>query len=72
MLGGNKVEMIYWGGYGLHIPASKADSCIHAENGRADDECYTQMMVKHVFGLIEGDVCVNCSSYKKKEGQIDV
>ena len=66
MLGDNKEKMWYWTGYGLKIPASKADSCIHAEHGRADDDCYTQMMVKVVFALIEGDVCANCSFYKPK------
>jgi hypothetical protein len=59
-----KKGMKYWKGYGLYIPMSKADSCIHTENEYPDNECYTQMMIKHVFALIEEDVCKNCSSYK--------
>ena len=58
--------MKYWNGYGLHIPMSKMDSCIHTENEHPDNECYTQMMIKHVFALIEDDACKNCSSYENK------
>ena len=66
MLGDNKEKMKYWSGYGLGIPLSKADSCAHTKNDHPDNECYTQLMIKHVFALIKDDACVNCSSYKPK------
>lgn len=67
MLGDNKEEMKYWSGYGLNIPMSKTDSCVHTKNDHPDNECYTQLMTKHVFALIKDDACVNCSSYKPKK-----
>ena len=76
MVGDNKEKMKYWRGYGLNIPMSKTDSCAHTKNNHPDNECYTQLMTKHVFGLIEDasgkfDACANCSSYKPKMGLKD-
>jgi len=60
-------KMKYWKGYGLNIPMSKADSCVHTKDDHPDNECYTQLMIKHVFALITDDACATCSLTREGE-----